>query len=79
MFKHHPPYSLDLAPSDFHLFLHLEKFLSSQRQHFQNVGEVEMNVTQWFQSQATDLYDTGIQNLVPRHDTVSIPEVNVEK
>ncbi|KDR22070.1 hypothetical protein L798_02924, partial [Zootermopsis nevadensis] len=24
----HPPYSPDLAPSDFHLFLHLKKFLS---------------------------------------------------
>jgi histone-lysine N-methyltransferase SETMAR len=23
----HPPYSPDLAPSDFHLFLHLKKFL----------------------------------------------------
>jgi hypothetical protein len=22
----HPPYSPDLAPSDFHLFLHLKKF-----------------------------------------------------
>ncbi|KAJ4448998.1 hypothetical protein ANN_00390 [Periplaneta americana] len=27
----HPPYSPDLAPSDFHLFLHLKKFLSGQR------------------------------------------------
>ncbi|KAJ4439236.1 hypothetical protein ANN_07356 [Periplaneta americana] len=26
---HHPPYSPDLAPSDFHVFLHLKKFLSS--------------------------------------------------
>nr|XP_042903052.1 histone-lysine N-methyltransferase SETMAR-like [Parasteatoda tepidariorum] len=25
----HPPYSPDLAPSDFHVFLHLKKFLSS--------------------------------------------------
>ena len=33
----HPPYSPDLAPSDFHLFLRLKKFLSCQRQRFQNV------------------------------------------
>ncbi|KAJ4426958.1 hypothetical protein ANN_26757 [Periplaneta americana] len=26
----HPPYSPDLAPSDFHVFLHLKKFLSSE-------------------------------------------------
>ena len=27
VFNHHPPFSPDLAPSDFHLFLHLKKFL----------------------------------------------------
>ncbi|PNF33163.1 hypothetical protein B7P43_G13585 [Cryptotermes secundus] len=64
----HPPYSPDLAPSDFHLFLHLKKFLSGERQHFENDREVEMVVTQWFQSQAVDFYDTGIQKLVPRYD-----------
>ena len=32
----HPLYSSDLAPSDFHLFLHLKEFLSSQCQHFQD-------------------------------------------
>ena len=26
----HPPYSPDLAPSDFHLFLHLKKFLGGK-------------------------------------------------
>ena len=62
----HPPYSPDLAPSDFHLFLHLKKFLSGER--FENDREAEMVVTQWFQSQAADFYDTGIQKLVPRYD-----------
>ena len=28
---YHPPYSPDLAPSDFHLFLYLKRFLSGQR------------------------------------------------
>ena len=32
----HPLYSLHLAPSDFHLFLHLKKFLSGQSQWCQN-------------------------------------------
>ena len=27
----HPPYSPDLSPSDFHLFLHLKKFLGGKR------------------------------------------------
>ena len=55
----------NLASRDFHLFLHLRKFLSGQRQRFRNDREAEMNVRQWFQSQAADLYDTGIQKLVP--------------
>jgi len=29
----HPPYSPDLAPSDFHLFLHLKSFLAGWRLH----------------------------------------------
>ncbi|KDR21419.1 hypothetical protein L798_03454, partial [Zootermopsis nevadensis] len=57
-----------LAPSDFHLFLHFKKFLSGQRQRFENDREAEMVVTQWFQSQAADFYDTGIPKLVPRYD-----------
>ena len=40
------PYSPNLIPSDFHLFLHLKKFLSGQRLHFQNDREAEMSVTQ---------------------------------
>ena len=39
----HPPHIADLAPSDFHLFLHLKKFLYGQR--FQNDREAEMTVT----------------------------------
>ncbi|PNF32050.1 hypothetical protein B7P43_G05731 [Cryptotermes secundus] len=71
----HPSYSPDLAPSDFHLFLHLKKFLSGELQRFENDREAEMIVTQWFQSQVADFYDTGIQKLVPRYDmtNVSIP------
>ena len=45
VFNHNPPYSPDLAPSDFHLFLNLNKFLSGQRQRFQNDREAEMSVT----------------------------------
>lgn len=45
----HPPYSPDLAPSYFHLFLHLKKFLSSG-QHFHYDEELKTNVTRWFHS-----------------------------
>ena len=41
----HPPYSPDLEPSDFHIFLNVWKFLSGQCQRFQNEREAEMSVT----------------------------------
>ena len=46
VFNHHPPYSPDLEPSDFHLFLHLKKFLTGQRLCFQNDRKAEMSVTE---------------------------------
>jgi len=39
----HPPYSPDLATSDFHLFLHLKSFLAGRR--FHNDSEVKEAVT----------------------------------
>ncbi|KAJ4427860.1 hypothetical protein ANN_23861 [Periplaneta americana] len=56
----HPPYSPDLAPSDFHVFLHLKKFLSSS-ERFGNDEELKTSVTRWFHSQAAEFYDRGIQ------------------
>jgi histone-lysine N-methyltransferase SETMAR len=60
-----PPYSPDLASSDFHVFLHLKTFLGSRRFHDDKVKEA---VNTWFASQAASLYDAGIQKLVPRYD-----------
>ena len=45
VFNHHPPYSPNLAPSDFYLFLHLKKLLSIQPQRFQNEREKNVSVT----------------------------------
>jgi len=57
----HPPYSPDLAPSDFHLFLHL----AGRRFHDDEVKEA---VTTYFASQAASFYDEGKQKLVQRYD-----------
>ena len=73
------PYSRDLTPSDFHIFLHLKKFLSGQCQCFQNDREAEMSVTQWFQSQARDIYDTGVQIWSHGMTNVSVQEVYMLK
>ena len=54
----HPPYSPDLEPSDFNLFLYLKKFLSGQRQRFQNDREAEMSVTV-VPIPGADFHDTG--------------------
>jgi hypothetical protein len=42
----HPPYSPDLAPSDFHLFGPLKHHLSAE--HFPDDEAVEREVTAWF-------------------------------
>jgi transposase len=54
----HPPYSPDLAPSDYHLRLQL----------FNNNEEPIESVKTWLSSQAADFFDTGIQKLIPRCD-----------
>jgi len=56
----HPPYSPDLAPTDFHLFLNPKKHLAGEK--FDDDNEFMT----WFKGQAADFYDSGIQKLVPR-------------
>jgi histone-lysine N-methyltransferase SETMAR len=62
----HPPYSPDLAPRDFHVFLHLKTFLGDRR--FHDEDDVKEAVNTWFAPQASSFYDAGIQKLVPRYD-----------
>jgi len=58
-----PPYSPELAPSDFHLFLHLKKHLDGKM--FDDDDEVQEVMT-WSKGQVADFYDSWIQELVPR-------------
>jgi [histone H3]-lysine36 N-dimethyltransferase SETMAR len=60
----HPPYSPDLAPSDFHLFPKLKEFLGGKR--LENDDMLKEIVTNWFNGQAAEFFDEGIQKLVPR-------------
>lgn len=64
----HPPYSPDLAPSDYHLFLHLKKHLGGQRYDGDDDDDVKMAVLQWLANQAPGFYEDGIQKLVVRYD-----------
>jgi hypothetical protein len=58
----HSPYSPDLSPNDFHVFLHLKTFLGGRRFHVNN--KVKEAVNKWFASQAESVYNAGIQKLV---------------
>jgi len=60
----HLPYSPDLAPSNFHLFLHLKKHLTGEK--FDDDDEVQEGVMTWFKEQAADFYDLGIKKPVPK-------------
>lgn len=62
----HPPYSPDLAPSDYHLFPAMKTWLARQR--FDDDAELREGVTTWLKSQAAEFYDTGISKLVHRYD-----------
>jgi histone-lysine N-methyltransferase SETMAR len=60
----HPAHSPDLAPSDFHLFLHVKKYLGGRKFHADK--DVKNKVTTWLRAQVAQFYDIGIQKLVPR-------------
>jgi hypothetical protein len=61
----HSPYSPDLVPSDFHVFLHLKTFLGGW--WFHN-DEIKDAFNTWFSSLAASFYNAGIQKLVPCYD-----------
>ncbi|XP_037775638.1 histone-lysine N-methyltransferase SETMAR-like [Penaeus monodon] len=50
----HPPYSLDLAPCDFHLFPSIKSFLEGKR--VQDDETLISEVTSWLQTQPADFY-----------------------
>ena len=74
----HPPYSPDLAPSDFHLFGPLKE--SMKGIHFQTDEEVKAAVSNWLRIQSTEFYAKGIDNLISRwNKCVAKEEDYVEK
>jgi hypothetical protein len=55
-----------LAPSDFHLFLHLKNSLGSKR--FDDDDDLKDAVQKWLTSQVVAFYEEDIQKLVLRCD-----------
>jgi hypothetical protein len=61
-----PPYSLDLAPSDVHLFGPLKTHLGGKR--FADDEEVETEVRKWLRQQSQDFYAAGFHAVAKRWD-----------
>jgi histone-lysine N-methyltransferase SETMAR len=60
----HPPYSPDLAPSDFHLFRSLSNHLRGER--FDDRDQLEIYLSHFFESKSRKLYEDGITDLPHR-------------
>jgi histone-lysine N-methyltransferase SETMAR len=63
-----PPYSPDLAPSDYHLFRSLQNHLNSKK--FERFEEVNDAILAYFESKPRSFYKVGIKKLVTRWETV---------
>ena len=66
----HPPYSPDLAPSDFHLFLKMKEHLAGKR-HADD-EDLQHAVVDWLNSQAAVWYEEGISKLVSRYKCLNV-------
>jgi histone-lysine N-methyltransferase SETMAR len=61
----HPPYSPDLAPSDFHLFPKMNKYLRGQR--FHSSEDVQNEVKKLLRAQDV-FFSEGLDKLIYRYD-----------
>jgi histone-lysine N-methyltransferase SETMAR len=59
----HPPYSPDIAPTDYHLFKPLQHYLSEKE--FEDEEDVK-DIISFIVSKTTDFFKRGIENLVMR-------------
>jgi histone-lysine N-methyltransferase SETMAR len=58
----HPPYSPDLAPSDYHLFGELKKPLRGI--HFDSLKAVQKAVNNWVSSTPEKFFENGLKKLI---------------
>ena len=64
----HPPYSPDIAPSDYHLFRSLQNFLDGNE--YANYDGVKMAVEEYFASKNEDFFSRGLDKLPERWQTI---------
>lgn len=70
----HPPYSPDIAPSDYHLFRSMAHGLAEQ--HFQIRQEVQEWLDEWIASKPTNFFYNGIHKLPNLWENVVINDGN---
>lgn len=74
----HPPYSPDLAPSDYHMFGPLKEALRGKK--FRSNEEVKIQVQTWLRQLTKEFYARGIRKLEERWDKcISVGGDYVEK
>jgi len=66
----HPPYSPDLAPSDYHIFGPLKEALRSRR--FTSDEEVKEAVHTWLREQPKSFFSARKQKLVERYNKCTV-------
>ena len=62
----HPPYSSDLAPSDYFLFPYIKKHLAGKQYYTNDMRSHISEVEDFFEVQNESFYTTGIQALQHR-------------
>jgi histone-lysine N-methyltransferase SETMAR len=64
----HPPYSPDIAPSDYYLFRSMAHGLAGQ--HFRSLDEVKIWLDAWIGSKSAEFFRDGIRELPERWEKV---------
>lgn len=64
----HPPYSPDISPTDYHLFLSFDNFL--RHKMFNNQYDVQQAFVSFIESRDPDFFKSGINKLVERWQSV---------
>jgi transposase len=72
----HPPYSPDLAPSDYHLFTKMKVWLAIQ--HFHSNEQLVDGFNNWLHNLAAPFFDKGLQKLVSRYKCLNVDGNYVE-
>ena len=60
----HPPYSPDLAPTDYHLFRSLSNYLREKQ--FDEEKDLKVDIANFFAQKSVDFYERGILSLPDR-------------